>query len=94
MQADHAAENTATQAAVKVMVRGVCKRFGATLAADHIDLDIYTGEFLTLLGASGCGKTTLMRMIAGFEHPDAGRTLPRARATWAWCFSNIRSFPT
>lgn len=58
---------------VKVAVRGVCKRFGPTLAADHIDLDIRDGEFLTLLGASGCGKTTLMRMIAGFERPDAGR---------------------
>lgn len=59
--------------AVKVAVRGLCKRFGSTLAADHIDLDIRDGEFLTLLGASGCGKTTLMRMIAGFEQPDAGR---------------------
>jgi len=57
---------------VKVRLRGVCKRFSHTVAADHIDLDIRDGEFLTLLGASGCGKTTLMRMIAGFEHPDAG----------------------
>ncbi|HVR53039.1 MAG TPA: ABC transporter ATP-binding protein [Pseudorhodoferax sp.] len=57
----------------KVAVRGLCKRFGPTLAADHIDLDIRDGEFLTLLGASGCGKTTLMRMIAGFERPDRGQ---------------------
>lgn len=56
----------------KVSVCGLVKRFGATLAADHIDLDIREGEFLTLLGASGCGKTTLMRMIAGFEAPDSG----------------------
>ncbi|RUR71265.1 ATP-binding cassette domain-containing protein [Variovorax guangxiensis] len=56
----------------KVSVRGVSKRFGATLAADRIDLDIRDGEFLTLLGASGCGKTTLMRMIAGFERPAEG----------------------
>ena len=62
-----------TDAAVKVSVRCVTKRFGATLAADHIHLDIRDGEFLTLLGASGCGKTTLMRMIAGFERPDGGR---------------------
>ena len=56
----------------KVSVRQLVKRFGATTAADHIDLDIQDGEFLTLLGSSGCGKTTLMRMIAGFESPDAG----------------------
>ncbi|MBN9425029.1 MAG: ABC transporter ATP-binding protein, partial [Burkholderiales bacterium] len=56
----------------KVSVRQLVKRFGSTVAADCIDLDIRDGEFLTLLGASGCGKTTLMRMIAGFEAPDAG----------------------
>lgn len=56
----------------KVSVRQLVKRFGSTVAADCIDLDIRDGEFLTLLGASGCGKTTLMRMIAGFESPDAG----------------------
>lgn len=57
----------------KISVRQVVKRFGATVAADHIDLDIRDGEFLTLLGSSGCGKTTLMRMVAGFEMPDSGR---------------------
>ena len=41
-------------------------------AVDGVDLDIYQGEFLTLLGPSGSGKTTVLRMIAGFETPDAG----------------------
>ena len=57
---------------VVVSIRGLTKNFGATKAADAIDLDIYSGEFITLLGPSGSGKTTVLRMIAGFERPDAG----------------------
>jgi putrescine transport system ATP-binding protein len=54
-------------------VEGVRKRFGGFAAVDQLSLDIYQGEFFALLGPSGCGKTTLLRMIAGFERPDAGR---------------------
>jgi putative spermidine/putrescine transport system ATP-binding protein len=57
---------------VVVSIRGLTKNFGATKAADSIDLDIRSGEFITLLGPSGSGKTTVLRMIAGFERPDAG----------------------
>lgn len=57
---------------VVVAIRGLTKNFGATKAADSIDLDIRSGEFITLLGPSGSGKTTVLRMIAGFERPDAG----------------------
>ena len=64
---------TAPKAAVKVSVRGVTRRFGDFFANRSIDLDIYAGEFLTLLGPSGCGKTTLMRIIAGLEPCDEGR---------------------
>jgi ABC-type Fe3+/spermidine/putrescine transport system ATPase subunit len=51
----------------------VTKRFGATLAVDAVSLQVWKGEFLSLLGPSGCGKTTTLRMIAGFVTPDAGR---------------------
>ncbi len=53
----------------------VTKRFGETAAVSAVSLDIYEREFFALLGPSGCGKTTLMRMLAGFEAPDAGRVL-------------------
>jgi len=56
-----------------VRFEGVSKRFGTQTAVDNVSLDIYPGEFFALLGPSGCGKTTLMRMLAGFETPDAGR---------------------
>jgi putrescine transport system ATP-binding protein len=51
----------------------VSRHFGAVRAVDQVSLDVRAGEFFTLLGGSGCGKTTLLRMIAGFEQPDRGR---------------------
>src|ERR671939_618515 len=48
------------------------KRFGAVAAVDRVSLSIERGEFFALLGPSGCGKTTLLRLVAGFETPDAG----------------------
>jgi putative spermidine/putrescine transport system ATP-binding protein len=57
---------------VAVTLRGLGKNFGDVVAVDGVDLDIYDGEFLTLLGPSGSGKTTVLRMIAGFELPTAG----------------------
>ena len=52
---------------------GVSKRFGDFTAVDEVSLDIYKGEIFCLLGGSGCGKTTLLRMLAGFEQPSAGQ---------------------
>ncbi|MES2601195.1 MAG: ABC transporter ATP-binding protein [Pseudomonadota bacterium] len=53
-------------------IASVVKRFGGFTAVDDLSLDIAAGEFFALLGPSGCGKTTLLRMLAGFETPDAG----------------------
>ncbi|MEZ4554013.1 MAG: ABC transporter ATP-binding protein [Dehalococcoidia bacterium] len=48
------------------------KRFGQTVAVDQVDLEVAQGEIFALLGPSGCGKTTLLRLVGGFEAPDAG----------------------
>jgi spermidine/putrescine transport system ATP-binding protein len=58
--------------AVAVELSEVTKRFGEFVAVDGLSLDIYEGEFFSLLGPSGCGKTTTLRMIAGFEEPTEG----------------------
>ncbi len=55
-----------------IKVRGVTKRFGGFTAVDNVDLNIYKGELFSLLGGSGCGKTTLLRMLAGLEIPTSG----------------------
>jgi putrescine transport system ATP-binding protein len=58
-----------------VRIEGITKRFGPITAVDRVDLAIERGELFALLGGSGCGKTTLLRLLAGFETPDAGRIL-------------------
>ncbi len=58
-----------------VEIDRVTKTFGDFTAVDDVSLSIFQGEFFALLGGSGCGKTTLLRMLAGFEQPTAGRLL-------------------
>jgi putative spermidine/putrescine transport system ATP-binding protein len=57
---------------VALRFSGVTKQFGAVKAVDNLDLEIYDGEFFSMLGPSGSGKTTCLRMIAGFEQPTTG----------------------
>ena len=60
------------QARPYIEFRNVTKTFGDFIAVDDLSLKIYEREFFALLGGSGCGKTTMMRMLAGFETPNAG----------------------
>jgi putrescine transport system ATP-binding protein len=56
-----------------ISIQGVSKAFGSFLAVDDVSIDIRKGELFALLGGSGCGKTTLLRMLAGFEQPTSGQ---------------------
>ncbi|MES2227338.1 MAG: polyamine ABC transporter ATP-binding protein [Pseudomonadota bacterium] len=56
-----------------LQIRDIVKDFGGHKAVDHVSVDIAKGEIFALLGSSGCGKTTLLRMLAGFETPTSGR---------------------
>jgi len=59
----------------QILIEGVSKTYGSHTAVDNITLSIFKGEMFALVGASGCGKTTLLRMLAGFAHPSGGRIL-------------------
>ena len=56
-----------------VQMRNVTKTFGSVIANDKVNLDIYKGEILALLGENGSGKTTLMNMLSGIYFPDDGQ---------------------
>ncbi|HMO06141.1 MAG TPA: ABC transporter ATP-binding protein [Paracoccaceae bacterium] len=85
-----------------IEIRGVAKSFGAFTALHSIDLTIADQEFMVLLGASGCGKTTLLRIVAGLETPSAGEVwiggrrvdhLPPRDRGIAMVFQNYAVFP-
>ncbi|GLQ06792.1 ABC transporter ATP-binding protein [Sneathiella chinensis] len=56
-------------------LRGVSRCFGANTVLDHVDISVKAGSFTALLGASGCGKSTTLRIMAGLEQPSAGQVL-------------------
>ena len=61
---------------VILQLKNITKRFGSkVLANNNVSLDVYKGEILSILGENGCGKTTLMNMIAGIYYPDSGKIL-------------------
>jgi ABC-type Fe3+/spermidine/putrescine transport system ATPase subunit len=86
----------------EVALRRVSKSYGAFQAVDEVSLEVADGEFVTLLGASGSGKTTCLRMVAGFVQPDAGQVLlggaeatavPPHRRNTAMVFQQYALFP-
>ncbi|HEX3177884.1 MAG TPA: ABC transporter ATP-binding protein [Methylomirabilota bacterium] len=88
---------------MRIALRGVSKRFGAHTAVDELSLDIEPGELVALVGGSGCGKTTTLRLIAGFERPDAGEVrfddrvvndVPPSRRGVGIVFQSYALFPT
>ena len=88
--------------ALPITIRGLTKTYGSVHALDSVDLDVRSGEFLTLLGPSGSGKTTLLMVLAGFTRPDHGslkfgeteviRTPPHKRDL-GMVFQNYALFP-
>src|SRR5581483_10474414 len=91
------------EVSMRIALRGVSKRFGAHTAVDELSLDIEPGELVALVGGSGCGKTTTLRLIAGFERPDAGEVrfddrvvndVPPSRRGVGIVFQSYALFPT
>src|SRR5690554_6745403 len=85
-----------------IEIKNVAKRFGSVIALSSVDLTIADREFMVLLGASGCGKTTLLRIIAGLETPSEGEVwigdrrvdhLPPRKRGIAMVFQNYAVFP-
>jgi putrescine transport system ATP-binding protein len=70
-----AIETTNAPAAAYLQIKDVVKDFSGYKAVNNVSLDIAKGEIFALLGSSGCGKTTLLRMLGGFEKPTSGRII-------------------
>ena len=81
MMATQMEASTPTPSAARPMIQlqGIGKSFGSLEVLQSVDLDVAQGEFLVLLGASGCGKSTMLNMISGFEPPTKGLVLVNGR---------------
>lgn len=90
------------QSELVLRLESIVKRFGTFTALRSIDLDIYDGEFLTIVGPSGSGKTTLIRLLVGIDEPSEGRIwlrdrriekLPPNRRPTCMVFQSLALFP-
>ena len=95
-------QGTVRAEALPITIRSVTKTYGKVFALDHVDLDVRSGEFLTLLGPSGSGKTTLLMVLAGFTRPDHGSVrfgdtevirMPPHKRDVGMVFQNYALFP-
>lgn len=96
------ADHSAATKALPIHIRQVTKTYGEVHALDHVDIEVQSGEFLTLLGPSGSGKTTLLMVLAGFTRPDFGSVrfgdrevirMPPHRRDVGMVFQNYALFP-
>jgi putative spermidine/putrescine transport system ATP-binding protein len=92
----------ARNSSLPITITQITKTYGKVFALDHVDLNIKSGEFLTLLGPSGSGKTTLLTVLAGFTRPDGGSlkfgdaemiTVPPHKRDVGMVFQNYALFP-
>jgi putative spermidine/putrescine transport system ATP-binding protein len=93
---------TAVDRSPPVTIRGIAKRYGNTTVLHGFDLDVKSGEFVTLLGPSGSGKTTILMILAGFVRPNAGSikvgeeeivAMPPHKRNVGMVFQNYALFP-
>ena len=96
------ASHSGANRALPIHIRRVTKTYGDVHALDHVDLEVQSGEFITLLGPSGSGKTTLLMVLAGFTRPDFGSVrfgdrevirMPPHRRGVGMVFQNYALFP-
>jgi NitT/TauT family transport system ATP-binding protein len=89
-----ATSDESRRTAPHVTIRGLCKMFGDTPIYDHFDFDIPRGKLISVFGPNGCGKSTLINMIAGLVAPDAGEVLfdgrPLSDVKFGYVFQNYR----
>ena len=89
-----ATSDESRRTAPHVTIRGLCKTFGDTPIYDHFDFDIPRGKLISVFGPNGCGKSTLINMIAGLIAPDAGEVLfdgrPLSDVKFGYVFQNYR----